>query len=214
MYCCLSNTIEACDADLYVRDNKDAQPAELCWCQRRPGLTAQMSSLWLWQTSAAARTHTQSLPFPSTHMNTTTHLRADWNNTHTHLCHEDQAGDSPVMFVEIKAELTEWLQFLHLYSLRLQNFLIIAHHLLLSLAIFKHRVFFLIFIRQLKTCLRILPVCTVWGFTTINTGVASSFTILYFKRLSYLHIVCIYIYDAGVFPRPPMCWSASDWLNK
>ncbi len=65
-----------------------------------------------------------------------------------------------LVFVEIKEMHTKWLQFLHLYSLILQIFfklllIIYCYHLQYL------NIGFFFFIRQLKTCLRFLPVCTV-----------------------------------------------------
>lgn len=107
----------------------------------------------------------------------------------------------------IKEMHTKYWQFLHFYSFRLQNFVIIAHHLPLSLAIFKHRVYFF-FIRQLQTCW-ILSVWTAWGFTTINTGVWFFFYLPILLKVvisaysMYIHLWCWCL--------PPPTQSAHDW---
>lgn len=123
----------------------------------------QMRSRRLWQTSAAAHK-----PFPQQHH---THMKKQ------HICRHKKNKQVNV-------------QFLHLYSPRLQNWIIA--HLLLSLALFKHRVFF---IRQLlRTCLRM---CQFVLYEDLKRYRRSIFSVPYFEQLWYLYT--LYTYTMLVF---------------
>lgn len=117
-------------------------------------------------------------PLPPTHINTTTQKSIHYENrleqhTNTYMSKwvhwkgvkSRRCTQSGYNFTSLFIKITEFKLLLIFYHYHLQ---------------YLNRIFFFSLLDNLKHPLRILSVCTVWGFTTINTGVDLSFIFLDF----------------------------------